>query len=383
MKKCSLNFLFCLVTTMVIFISPPSIGFTTKPSSFHSTTTTLFSPDPRGGSSRCRNYHRRMPMSQLFAAKKTNENNNNNNNNKKSAMMLGYASDWLYGANQIHQHYLAIWKRIMTPLLRIYLPLVVFFTFGSVVFPVLTLRLSSIMELLLWNMSRASLYLVYSPLIFYRVVVRGESFPAFRNSGYYSRMSIATGDSFVWMAFLIPIIEECFFRGLFKYVWDRVVVSNNNNNQEGSNNGGDGKQHKQWFGHTPWMVASSVLFALSHCCNALPSPPWDDVDSIELINIVKESVGNEDFEACSSWIIPLCQAFGRFFAKSLPVCFAVFQCLVTGILSLFYLCPLYHSKGLMASIGAHTTWNIFSGGFQVQILYRLLYRQLKKKRKQP
>jgi membrane protease YdiL (CAAX protease family) len=138
---------------------------------------------------------------------------------------------------------------------------------------------------------------------------------------------------------IAPVLEETVFRLSLSWIgrlWNAVFSSRRPTAAI------DAKE-TLCFGHRPWVLISSLLFAASHLNNHIPTSSGVD------------KLLTHGSEHCL-------QQMG----------FGMTQFLVTFFLSLRVFSPIYEKRGLVAAMGAHFMWNACAFGIHYQIFIRLV-----------
>jgi len=161
---------------------------------------------------------------------------------------------------------------------------------------------------------------------------------------------------------LAPILEETIYRSFFlsgiKRLWtinvqdkkgdvDNVVKDNKSIANQTEN-----KKNSEILGHTPWVLISSILFAVSHASN---------------------------------YVGPFLQGFNINPSNELAVIqlvtSALIQCFVAAYVSLTIFSPTFEEKGLLAAIGAHAMWNLNANMLFITLPIRFVGRMVRRNKR--
>ena len=162
-------------------------------------------------------------------------------------------------------------------------------------------------------------------------------------NGFYSPKAFAQGLTIraqVWV--LTPINEEILFRGLLQGPLQRLIKLRTE----------PGSQAEKRLMRL-LFIAIAVVFSLVHAHN-LRGPLY--------------RIANPMDPASTCFLMPLADGtkIGLRFKSVLLV--TINQCLVNAFTSFFLYSRLFARRGLVASIAAHMTWNLFSGVFMLVLL---------------
>jgi len=161
---------------------------------------------------------------------------------------------------------------------------------------------------------------------------------------------------------IAPILEEIIYRSFLLLGIKRFLAGNErgegveiDNVARVSNSieteGDDGRNH-EILGYTPWVLVSSIFFAVSHASNYVGP----------FLNGFKINPNNE-------------------LAVMQLVTAALIQCFVAGFMSLKIFSPVFERSGLLAAIGAHAMWNLNANMLFISLPVRLIGRLLRRNKK--
>jgi hypothetical protein len=177
-----------------------------------------------------------------------------------------------------------------------------------------------------------------------------------------------------------PVLEEMLCRYLFDRVWHGSAHLINRLKKRHTSKTTQGSQETKfesadmmadelsipqrlWFGHKPWVLISSLVFAAAHLNNRLPFSE-DHMRSTFIKHFDPERVKSDPH---------LYMNVGNM----ISVFWALRQAVGAGFLSLRVLSPVYLQRSLLASIAAHFAWNLgVMVSFQ-QLWARILVRAIK------
>lgn len=187
---------------------------------------------------------------------------------------------------------------------------------------------------------------------------------------------------------IVPILEEIIYRYFFYKVWSFLKEKfANNKSLSSASQSEDEETTKLWFGLKPWILVSSAIFAAGHFTNHLPTKSDAEIQSIiEYFtnNIVHPGYNTDDptFALSLSLYKTFHIAKWRYYAKYIPVVRAMIQGFITFVLSVYLLCPAFERRGVLGSIAAHSTWNLFARTIvPLQLSIRYLERRRRNKKR--
>jgi hypothetical protein len=319
-----------------------------------------------------------------------------------------WGSDFWFGATFVNNNFLETLSKILKTILQIVIPIILLFLAGAVWFPSPTNFFRVMVEkalMLVLVFSNLIQMLLAAPFWLYRIMDKLlnkrsaksiflylSSFIHQQESGFSTVANLSYRSLLPQVLVSGPVREELIYRFAFGTLWKKMAnrLGRTKANNGVSNSSEDTSEtvlevaHQpetstKWLGYVPWMLVASLLFSVAHLGNHLPPPSSASID--ETIGTLGETIGTRlkeinilDFDTKPFLFI------GRFNLTFSPIFLCLFQALLTGIVSLHIFCPLYEQRGLMASIGAHCTWNLFGVAmFPLHLLVRLILKLFKSK----
>jgi membrane protease YdiL (CAAX protease family) len=173
---------------------------------------------------------------------------------------------------------------------------------------------------------------------------------------------------FFYAVIIAPVIEEIQYRWFFQKCWrqfdslTKAFMKNDESELDIPENiptdrlatmtNGTIPAIKMWSEYEPWVLPSSVLFGMAHLGNHIRKKPN---------SILRARIAVADF---------VFRTDGKFYMKYWPILGGIFQSSFAFWACFSDLIPVYQKRGLLASIGAHSAWNL-----SVEILDRLPLRK--------
>mmetsp|Transcript_23067 Transcript_23067/g.32203 ORF Transcript_23067/g.32203 Transcript_23067/m.32203 type:complete len:402 (+) Transcript_23067:184-1389(+) len=163
---------------------------------------------------------------------------------------------------------------------------------------------------------------------------------------------------YVGAVLIAPILEEIIYRSFLlfgiKRLWARnvrgesVEIDHVAKESKSIETKGDDGRKPEILGYSPWVLLSSIFFAVSHASNYVGP----------FLNGFKINPNNE-------------------IAVMQLVTAALIQCFVAGFMSLKIFSPVFERSGLLAAIGAHAMWNLNANMLFISLPVRLVGRLLR------
>ena len=125
-------------------------------------------------------------------------------------------------------------------------------------------------------------------------------------------------------------------------------------------------ESKLWFDHTPWVLVSSIFFAVCHAGNWIGPNTEFGLSSLSSIDLCVGLLGGKD-NVMVLWMI-----------RHIPIFGCIGQMLSAFYVSLYVFSPVYQERGVLASIGSHSAWNFILRVAPVYIPMRMTLGGIKR-----
>jgi hypothetical protein len=309
-----------------------------------------------------------------------------------------WSSDFWFGFTHVHNHYLELCWGYTRVIALTCLPVILYFVVGIALFPSTTAQTSlALVRVLSMIGALAHKTLFFPPLIILRCLsflatVTHLAAWAIKNKKnpiqvlWVFLRKLAKGEigldrtivmepyfnmPIVRILIFAPVLEEILCRYLFDRVWHGSAHWINRLNKRHSSKSAHGSQETKiesadmmanelsipqrlWFGHKPWVLISSLVFAAAHLNNR----------SSFIASFDPEMVKSDPHLYMNK-------------RNLISISWALRQAVGAGFISLRVLSPVYLQRGLLASIAAHFAWNLGIMVSFLQLEARLFVRAIK------